>query len=171
MTNQKYNIHFLSASNKPSSLELDKNIVDKLNILGKDGFTNYNACLREDVLVMVVPLCHLGNSPMHAEITNTTNPSVTSNPCWICTLGFETLNAKQDSKYTRAFVGLHQDEVCPKPREWATTKSQTYELWELLQNPKKHTEFRRKSIEYGVKDTTNTQFVEQFHELHEDQDY
>jgi hypothetical protein len=61
---------------------------------------------------MVVPLCHLGDSPMHAEITNTTNPSVTLNPCRICTLGVETLNAKQDSKYTPAFVGLHQDEVC-----------------------------------------------------------
>jgi hypothetical protein len=60
---------------------------------------------------MVVPLCHLGDSPMHAEITNTTNPSVTLNPCRICTLGVETLVAKQDSKYTRSFVGIKQDEV------------------------------------------------------------
>ncbi|KAH9814285.1 hypothetical protein DFH28DRAFT_971155 [Melampsora americana] len=171
MTNQEYNIHFLSTSNKASALELGEKIVDELNILGKDGFTTYDESLKQEVLVMVVPLCHLGDSPMHAEITNTTNPSVTLNPCRICTLGVETLNAKQDSKYTRAFVGLHQDEEGPKPRKWATTKSQTYELWELLQNPKKHTEFRRKSKEYGVKDTTNTQFVEQFHELHKDHDY
>jgi hypothetical protein len=81
-------------------------------MLGQDGFTTYDESLKEDVLVMVVPLCHLGDSPMHAEITNTTNPSVTLNPCRICTLGVETLTAKQDAKYTRAFVGLHQDEVC-----------------------------------------------------------
>ncbi|KAH9822599.1 hypothetical protein DFH28DRAFT_949193 [Melampsora americana] len=111
MTNQEYNIHFLSTSNKASALELGKKIVDGLNILGKDGFTTYDKCQKEEVLVMVVPLCHLGDSPMHA------------------------------------------------PREWATTKSQTYKLWELLQNPKKHTEFRRKSKEYGVKDTTNDQFM------------
>ncbi|KAH9815821.1 hypothetical protein DFH28DRAFT_927727 [Melampsora americana] len=171
MTNQEYNIHFLSTLNKAGALELGENLVTELNMLGQDGFTTYDKSLKEDVLVMVVPLCHLGDSPMHAKITNTTNPSVTLNPCRICTLGVETLTAKKDAKYTRAFVGLHQDKGGPQPREWETTKSQTYELWELLQNPKKHTEFRRKSKEYGVKDTTNTQFVEHFHELHQDHKY
>ncbi|KAH9807198.1 hypothetical protein DFH28DRAFT_1151638 [Melampsora americana] len=138
MTNQEYNIHFLSTSNKAGALELGENLVTELNMLGQDGFTTYDESLKEDVLVMVVPLCHLGDSPMHAEITNTTNPL---------------------------------DKGGPQPREWETTKSQTYELWELLQNPKKHTEFRRKSKEYGVKDTTNTRFVERFHELHQDHKY
>ncbi|KAH9818003.1 hypothetical protein DFH28DRAFT_926198 [Melampsora americana] len=86
-------------------------------------------------------------------------------------LNVETLSAKQDAKYTRAFVGVHQEEGGPKPREWSITKSQTHELWELLQNPKKHAEFLRKSKEYGVKDTTNHQFVGKFHELHRDNEY
>ncbi|KAH9809240.1 hypothetical protein DFH28DRAFT_934282 [Melampsora americana] len=110
MTNQIFNIHFLATSNKSSALELGDNIVDELNTLGMDGFTAHDISLDKYVLVMVVPLCHLGDSPMHAEITNTTNPSITLNPCRICTLSVDTLIAKQDAAYTRAFLGLDHGE-------------------------------------------------------------
>ncbi|KAH9818305.1 hypothetical protein DFH28DRAFT_888068, partial [Melampsora americana] len=171
MSNQEYNIHFLATSNKAGALELGDKIVDELNTLGTEGFITYDESIKKEVLVMVVPLCHLGDSPMHAEITNTTNPSVTLNPCRICKLSVETLGAKQDPRYTRAFVGIDQDEEATQPRDWNSTKLQTYTLWELLCNPKKYTEFRKKSKEFGIKDTLNGAFVEQVHELHQDPAY
>ncbi|KAH9820635.1 hypothetical protein DFH28DRAFT_1218091 [Melampsora americana] len=171
MTNQVFNIHFLATSNKSSALELGDHIVDELNALGKDGFTTHDLSLGTDVLVMVLPLCHLGDSPMHAEITNTTNPSITLNPCRICTLSVDTLIAKQDAQYTRAFVGLDKSDDGVKLRDWLKTKTHTYELWNLLRNPKKHSEFRQKSKDYGIRDTVCVQFVERFQELHQNPDY
>lgn len=43
--------------------------------LSATGFTAYDLQLQKDVLVMFVVLAHLGDSPMHAEITNTMNPA------------------------------------------------------------------------------------------------
>ncbi|KAH9819141.1 hypothetical protein DFH28DRAFT_1148262 [Melampsora americana] len=171
MTNQVFNIHFLATSNKSSALELGDHIVDELNTLGNDGFVSYDISLNTDVLVMVLPLCHLGDSPMHAEITNTTNPSLTLNPCRMCTLSVDTIIAKQDAQYTRAFVGIDQSETGPKSRNWSKTKSQTYELWDLLRKPRKHSEFRQKLKDYGIRDTLCVQFVERFHELHQNSEY
>ncbi|KAH9807622.1 hypothetical protein DFH28DRAFT_914221, partial [Melampsora americana] len=171
MTNQVFNIHFLATSNKSSALELGDHIVDELNTLSKDGFTSHDLSLNTDVLVMVLPLCHLGDSPMHAEITNTTNPSLTLNPCRMCTLSVDTLIAKQDAQYTRAFVGIDNSNARPKLRDWSKTKLQTLELWELLRKPRKHSEFRQKSKDYGIRDTVCVQFVERFHELHQNSEY
>ncbi|KAH9813910.1 hypothetical protein DFH28DRAFT_1169954, partial [Melampsora americana] len=171
MTHQVFNIHFLATSNKSSALELGDHIVDELNTLGKEGFVSYDISLDTEVLVMVLPLCHLGDSPMHAEITNTTNPSLTLNPCRMCTLSVDTIIAKQDAQYTRAFVGIDQSETGPKSRNWSKTKLQTYELWDLLRKPRKHSEFRQKSKDYGIRDTLCVQFVERFHELHQNSEY
>ncbi|KAH9807063.1 hypothetical protein DFH28DRAFT_1229446 [Melampsora americana] len=163
MTNQQYNIHFLATSKQSKC--------SRACTLSKEGFTTYDESLKEEVLTMVVVLCHLGDSPMHAEITNTTNPSVTLNPCRICTLSVETLAGKQDARYTQDFVGLSDAEHGPQQRDWNVTKDRTHSLWDLLRNPKKHTEFAKKSKQYGIKDPLNVQFVKKFHELHLNKDY
>ncbi len=70
--------------------------------------------LGQDVLVVPWLLCHLGDSPMHAEITNTTNPSSTLNPCRVCTLSVDTHAGKKSESYVRSFLGVDENgnEVC-----------------------------------------------------------
>ncbi|KAH9814314.1 hypothetical protein DFH28DRAFT_1108148 [Melampsora americana] len=63
------------------------------------------------------------------------------------------------------------DHEGPQLREWTETKAQTFELWNLLRNPRKFTEFMQKSKEYGICDTMNVQHVERFHELHRSKEY
>lgn len=53
-------------------------------------------------------LAHLGDSPMHAEISNTPNPSSSLNPCRICHLSVDTKAQKQTPNYVQSFLGLDQ---------------------------------------------------------------
>lgn len=55
---------------------------------------------------MVVVLCHLGDSPMHAEICNTMNPAITLTPCRICPLQVDTMVEKKTEEFIQQFVGL-----------------------------------------------------------------
>jgi hypothetical protein len=73
--------------------------------------------------------------------------------------------------YEKIIDILFGKQESPTPRNWNTTKSQTYTLWELLRNPRKHTEFCKKSKEFGVKDTITSEFVKKFHDLHQDTEY
>ncbi|KAH9808220.1 hypothetical protein DFH28DRAFT_866842, partial [Melampsora americana] len=68
------------------------------------GFQTYNCSIQQDVLVVPFILCHTGNLPMHAEISNTMNPSSTLLPCWVCDLTVESRADKQTETYVQRFV-------------------------------------------------------------------
>ncbi|KAH9820493.1 hypothetical protein DFH28DRAFT_1194139 [Melampsora americana] len=77
----EYNIHWLAASTTAHALELGNNIVDQLNHLSHKGLVAYDSGIQKDVLLVAVQLAHLGDSPMHAEISNFSNPGTSLNPC------------------------------------------------------------------------------------------
>lgn len=68
----------------------------------------YDHQAQAEVLVMSVVLCHLGDSPMHAEVSNTMNPTVSLSPCRVCELKVETLVKKRSLKYVSNFVGVDE---------------------------------------------------------------
>lgn len=100
MSNQEYNCHFLTTSNTAGALELADPRIDELKYahlsklthkvfsltyassdLMTEGFVAYDHKSQSEVLVMATVLCHLGDSPMHAEVTNTMNPTSSLSPC------------------------------------------------------------------------------------------
>ncbi|KAG0152123.1 hypothetical protein CROQUDRAFT_35613, partial [Cronartium quercuum f. sp. fusiforme G11] len=54
--------------------------------LATQGAVAYDASLRAEVLMMVVPFSFLGDSPMQAELANAPCPGLSLNPCQICPL-------------------------------------------------------------------------------------
>ncbi|KAG0145476.1 hypothetical protein CROQUDRAFT_45709 [Cronartium quercuum f. sp. fusiforme G11] len=58
---------------------------------------------------MVVALCYLGDLPMHAEICNCINPSVTLTPCRTCNLHVDSKAEKKTADYIQKFVGVNAD--------------------------------------------------------------
>ncbi|KAH9824732.1 hypothetical protein DFH28DRAFT_1077281 [Melampsora americana] len=110
LANQEYNCHFLTTSNTAGALELGNPLVDEINDLSTNGFVAYNHLLDTEVLVMTVVICHLGDSPMHAEITNTMNPSSSLIPCQICNLQAKSMMEKRTTKYICDFVRIDEDE-------------------------------------------------------------
>jgi hypothetical protein len=58
---------------------------------------------------MAVSLFHLGDSPMHAEISNTLNPANTLTPCRMCDLHVSKQADKQSENFVRDFLGLDED--------------------------------------------------------------
>lgn len=58
---------------------------------------------------MLVVLCHLGDSPMHAEISNTVNPTITLNPCRVCKLQVVEMEEKKTQEFIEGFVGVDHD--------------------------------------------------------------
>ncbi|KAG0148750.1 hypothetical protein CROQUDRAFT_692746, partial [Cronartium quercuum f. sp. fusiforme G11] len=81
LTNQEFHIHFLATSNCTNALEIADHLVDEFNDLTGHGFFAHDCTLKKQVLAVPFVLCHLGDSPMHAEISNTMNPASTLNPC------------------------------------------------------------------------------------------
>ncbi|KAH9815232.1 hypothetical protein DFH28DRAFT_1165648 [Melampsora americana] len=160
-SNQEYNTHFLATTNCASALELFDQVVDEINDLGRNGFTSYDHSLGEDVCTMVVVLCHLGDSPMHAEICNTTNPANTLTPCRICDLQVDRQLDKQSEEFVRHFLGLSGDgDKEPRPhRKWEVTRERTEEIWRAAQrrNSKKLVEDLGR--QYGLRDTLNDYFI------------
>ncbi|KAI9624628.1 hypothetical protein KEM48_008801 [Puccinia striiformis f. sp. tritici PST-130] len=61
-------------------LEIGEPIIDEINKMSQEGCVAYDALLEEEVLMVVVPLCFLADSPMAAEVTNTPNPGSSNNP-------------------------------------------------------------------------------------------
>lgn len=82
-----------------------------------NGFFAYDHISGGEVLVMVVVLFHLGDSPMHAEISNTTNPANTLTPCRICDLQVTQMSDKKTQQYVSDFIGVDLDgeQVCYFP--------------------------------------------------------
>ncbi|EFP89671.2 uncharacterized protein PGTG_15634 [Puccinia graminis f. sp. tritici CRL 75-36-700-3] len=156
MTNQNYNCHFLATSNTAGALELADQIVDELNLLATEGFTAFDAGLNQEVLVMTMALCFLGDSPMHAEIANTPMPSISLNPCRMCTLSAPGKDCKSTHEYVNDFLGKdeHGDKVPFVPRRWEETIQNTHALWEIGMTRSKKL-FDSQSIEYGVRDVVN----------------
>lgn len=73
-----------------------------------DGFVAYDHKTQSEVFVMTTVLCHLGDSPMHAEVTNTMNPGTSLSPCRICNLKVESLMKKRTKEYICDFVGIDE---------------------------------------------------------------
>ena len=73
-----------------------------------NGFIAYDVGLKMEVVVTTAVICFLGDSPMHAEVTNTPNPGVSLNPCRICPLKVSTLAEKVSQSYVLQSVGLNE---------------------------------------------------------------
>ncbi|KAH9820476.1 hypothetical protein DFH28DRAFT_1217996 [Melampsora americana] len=167
LTNQEYNIHFQATTNSATVLELGEHIVDELNDLAEIGFSTYDQSIDQKVHVMVVVLCYLGDSPMHAEITNTMNPSMALHPCRMCNLGVSAQHEKLSEKYIKNFVGLSlidgiDDLQC---RDWSTTISMTKKMWSMAATSGQKARIDDLSKESGVRDKLNQLFLNPIHEL------
>jgi hypothetical protein len=78
------------------------------------GFPAFDYGLQKEVLVMSMVLRVLGDSPMHAEITNTPLPGAALNPCRICHLGVSSRAQKSEADFIYQFLGMdaHGNRVC-----------------------------------------------------------
>ncbi|KAH9813011.1 hypothetical protein DFH28DRAFT_1128957 [Melampsora americana] len=168
-SNQEYNTHFLATTNCASAPEFFDEVVDDINVLGRDGFTAYNHLLGQEVMAMVVVLCHLGDSPMHAEICNTKNPANTLTPCQMCDLHALRQVDKQSEGFVRDFVGIdlsgYKKEL--PLRDWVVTRERTRDIWHAAQNcncKKLVDDLGRK---YGLQDTLNEHFIQMVQAGHE----
>ncbi|KAH9821274.1 hypothetical protein DFH28DRAFT_923682 [Melampsora americana] len=168
LANQEYNCHFLTTSNTAGALELGDPLVDEINDISTNGFVAYDHQLETEVLVMTVVLCHLGDSPMHAEITNTLNPSSSLSPCRICKLQAKSMIEKRSTKYIEDFVGIDEDgrQKSLPVRTWSDTKELTEHLWDLAQRPGTIGLFDETSSKLGVKDTLNMFFVKRIQDFY-----
>ncbi|KAH9809084.1 hypothetical protein DFH28DRAFT_1225958 [Melampsora americana] len=172
LSNQEYNCHFLTTSNTAGALELADPVIDEINKLSSDGFMAYDHVAEDEVLVVPFVLCHLGDSPMHAEVTNTMNPTVSLTPCRICDLKVETLMDKRSAKYVSNFVGVGEDgkKFSLPLRSWSETKKGTHDLWELAQRPGMIGAFESESAALGIQDPLNMFFVKKVQDLHRNPD-
>ncbi|KAI8451113.1 hypothetical protein BY996DRAFT_4528280, partial [Phakopsora pachyrhizi] len=64
-------------------------VFDELNKLSASGFTEFDCSHQEDVLVLPTVLLSMADSPIHAEITSTTQPNVSLQLCRIFHLNAE----------------------------------------------------------------------------------
>ncbi|KAH9820031.1 hypothetical protein DFH28DRAFT_885450, partial [Melampsora americana] len=168
LTNQEYHIHPLCTSNIANALEQGDQIVDELNHASSAGFQTYDCSIQRDVLVVPFILCHTGDSPMHAEISNTTNPSGTLSPCWVCDLTVESRADKQTETYVQTFVGIDANWMpASLPfRNWDRTREHTKKLWELRRNPKSIKHFDDLSKQYGTRDSINLPFAKEVQQIY-----
>ncbi|KAH9810786.1 hypothetical protein DFH28DRAFT_1064014 [Melampsora americana] len=160
VANQEFNIHFLATSNCASALELFDQVVDDLNEHDKKGFIAYNHSIGKDIWMMPVVLFHLGDSPMHAEITNTLNPANTLTPCRMCDLRAPKKAEKESDVFVRAFLGLDAyGRKCLLPgRDWNLTRERTREIWSISQKRNTKTWVEALARQYGTRDTLNEFF-------------
>ncbi|KAH9821027.1 hypothetical protein DFH28DRAFT_923470 [Melampsora americana] len=168
-TNQEFNIHFLATSNCASALDLLDKVVDDINDLAVNGMVAYDHTLGEDVLAMVVVLCHLGDSPMHAEISNTLNPANTLTPCRMCDLQVKKMVDKQTAKYLRDFLGLDENyrQAHLAKRDWSETKRLSHQIWKTAQNKYSKTLVENMIRDYGVRDTMSDYFIKMVQKAHD----
>ncbi|KAH9813956.1 hypothetical protein DFH28DRAFT_835426, partial [Melampsora americana] len=171
LSNQEYNCHFLSTSNTAGALELAYPLIDELNNLMTEGFVAYDENIQKEVFVMTVVLCHLGDSCMHAEVTNTMNPTTSLTPCQICNLKVQSLMDKRSSRYICDFLGIDEtgNKSSLQKRDWAKTVQGTKDLWNLAQRPGNISQFDTKSAELGLRDSLNMSFVKMVQDFYRDQ--
>ncbi|KAH9822967.1 hypothetical protein DFH28DRAFT_1048547 [Melampsora americana] len=160
-SNQEYNTHFLATTNCATALDLFDQVVDEINDLGRNGFTTYDHSLGTDVCAMVSVLCHLGDSPMHAEISNTTNPANTLTPCRMCDIQVERQVQKKTDRYVRDFLGLDEngDKAFLPNRNWNVTRERTREVWRAAQRYNSKKQVDDLTRQYGLRDSVNDHFI------------
>ncbi|PLW21644.1 hypothetical protein PCANC_03188 [Puccinia coronata f. sp. avenae] len=160
LSNQEFNCHFLSSSNVASVLELSEQIVDQLNLIAEEGFIAYDNVTSQVVLVNLVVLCFLADSPMHAEVTNTPIPGQANHPCRMCTLSVEYKHMMKSVAYIQQVLQVDDTghERLNAPRQWRKTLNDTHALYDIA-TTQNITLFRDQSTLLGVKDTINTRFV------------
>ncbi|KAH9810721.1 hypothetical protein DFH28DRAFT_488008 [Melampsora americana] len=168
LTNQEYHIHPLCTSNIANALEQGDQIVDELNHTSSTGFQAYDCSLQRNVLVVPFILCHTGDSPMHAEISNTTNPSGTLSPCRVCDLTVESRADKQTETYVQKFVGIDTNWMAASLpfRNWNRTRENTKKLWALTRNPKSIKQFDDLSKQLGTRDSMNLPFAKEVQQIY-----
>ncbi|KAH9808583.1 hypothetical protein DFH28DRAFT_1197768 [Melampsora americana] len=161
LSNQDYNIHYAATSNVASALELGEPIVDELTTLATEGFSAYDGEVDAQVLVMVVVLCYLGDSPMHAEICNCINPGITLTPCRICNLRVDTKDEKTTTSYIQQFVGLDENfEHHPLAfRDWKVTQALTSDVWKIGSNLRAKDQITKARRLHGIRDTLNEKLM------------
>jgi hypothetical protein len=120
-----------------------------------NGIGGYDASISQPVLITSSVLFFLGDSPMHADITNTPLPNNALNPCCMCTLSVPTQEQKHSKEYLYNFLQLDKDgaEKLNTPRVW----EKTIEAIGFYSKAKEH---ERMAKVYGVKDWINEKFVE-----------
>ncbi|OAV97120.1 hypothetical protein PTTG_26146 [Puccinia triticina 1-1 BBBD Race 1] len=159
LTNQQFNIHFLSTSNRAGVLEIGEQIVDELNEISLNGFEAYDTSISQPVLVNGLMLLFLGDSPMDAEITNTPIPGNCLNPCRMCSLSAPQKKLKPTSGYLQRFLHLDSNgyHMPNQPRQWIETIENTYKLWNLSYGIKRVYNVMQKA--WGVVDSINQRFM------------
>ncbi|KAI9617016.1 hypothetical protein H4Q26_010654 [Puccinia striiformis f. sp. tritici PST-130] len=167
LANQEYNCHFLSTSNTAGALELGQQVVPELNEMVREGYDAYNAILEKDVLVMTPVLAFLGDSPMHAEITNTPVPSSSLNPCRFCDLCASSKNNKTTMEYLTRFLQKSPHGTnCPNQlQHWPKMKTDSKKLWDVAKAKKSEKKTDKQSILYGVRDQINRHFAAEIYQL------
>ncbi|KAI9623290.1 hypothetical protein KEM48_009532 [Puccinia striiformis f. sp. tritici PST-130] len=160
LTNQEYNCHFLSTSNRATGLEIASQIVAEMNNITREGFIAFDSTSMKEVLVTGMVLCFLGDSPMHAEVTNTPNPGSSLNPCRMCHLKTETMDDKKSLDYIQQFLRINSDgsELTGNERNWSETVDRTYDLY-CAEVEESHAEHLRRRQQYGLTDATNNRFL------------
>lgn len=170
ISNQEYNIHFLATSNCATALDLLDGAVDQINQLSTEGFTAFDISSGQEIMVMVVVLCHLGDLPMHAEICNTTNPANTLAPCRVCKLQVDLMAEKKSEKFVRSFIGLDQNSAHNRlsSRDWNETRTRTIEIWKTAQKPNSKAAVEKQRRLYGLRDTMTDPFIEKVQQAYDE---
>ncbi|KAI9626747.1 hypothetical protein KEM48_010212 [Puccinia striiformis f. sp. tritici PST-130] len=160
LSNQEYNCHFLATSNRATGLEIGAQIVTEMNKITREGFIAFDSTIMKEVLVTGTVLCFLGDSPMHAEVTNTPNPGSSLNPCRMCHLKTATMDDKKSLDYIQQFLRINPDgsELTGNERNWTETIDRSYDLY-CAEVEESHAEHLRRRQEYGLTDAINNRFL------------
>ncbi|POW05701.1 hypothetical protein PSTT_09466 [Puccinia striiformis] len=160
LSNQEYNCHFLATSNRATGLEIGAQIVTEMNKITREGFIAFDSTIMKEVLVTGTVLCFLGDSPMHAEVTNTPNPGSSLNPCQMCHLKTATMDDKKSLEYIQQFLRINPDgsELTGNERNWTETIDRSYDLY-CAEVEESHAEHLRRRQEYGLTDAINNRFL------------
>ncbi|POW19850.1 hypothetical protein PSHT_04232 [Puccinia striiformis] len=160
LSNQEYHCHFLATSNRATGLEIGAQIVTEMNKITREGFIAFDSTIMKEVLVTGTVLCFLGDSPMHAEVTNTPNPGSSLNPCRMCHLKTATMDDKKSLDYIQQFLRINPDgsELTGNERNWTETIDRSYDLY-CAEVEESHAEHLRRRQEYGLTDAINNRFL------------
>ncbi|KAH9815296.1 hypothetical protein DFH28DRAFT_279386 [Melampsora americana] len=163
-----FNTLFLATSNTASALELGDHVVDQLNTLSSQGAHAYNASMNQEVMIMAIPLCFVGDSPMHAEISNTCNPASTLTPCRMCPLSASSMADKKTARYIQQFLGISSGGVrtSVSARCWNDTIVKTHQLWHMSRQPGMFQRVEDMGKAFGIKDGTNQAFIDCLKDCH-----
>ncbi|KAH9813552.1 hypothetical protein DFH28DRAFT_973720 [Melampsora americana] len=163
-----FNTLFVATSNTASALELGDHVVDQLNTLSSQGAHAYNASINQEVMIMAIPLCFVGDSPMHAEISNTCNPASTLTPCRMCPLSASSMGDKKTARYIQQFLGVSSGGVRTSPiaRCWDDTIVKTHQLWHMSRQPGTFQKVEDMGKAFGIKDCMNQSFIDCLKDCH-----